>query len=1021
LILSALLAGTAAAQSQQGIITGRITEAGTGRPVPAAQVTVVGSNLGAQSNNDGVYTIRGVPAATVDVRVLCIGFADQRKPATVRAAESTTFDFQLASAPVTLASVVTTVTGEQRRVEVGNSIAEVNAAALVETRPITNMGDLLVARAPGVFVSPGTQTGAGTRIRVRGTSSLSLTNNPIYVIDGIRMEGTTGSSTLSVGGTTPSRIGDLNPEEIETIEVVKGPSASTLYGTDAANGVIVITTKRGVAGRPQWTYYTEQSAITDRNEYPTAYWGWRTGTTAATTSTRANTVQCLLTQTTSNVCKQDSVTSYNLHDDPESTPFGLGYRQQHGVQVRGGSDAVRYFIHGEYEDEDGVTQVTKFDRRWMNARGLALRPEQESPNHLTRITTRANLNAALGTKADIALSAGLISEDLRLPMSDDSGVSGIAANTYGGPGFKYNLDALGDTLYGWRAYSTRKVFQAVSDQSIERLLTSAKGDWRPSEWLNLRANAGLDYTNRVDTQLCRFNECPGVGTDSLGYKIDNRTNFFIYTLDAAATASHTLTPSIQLKTSLGMQYYRNVFDRNGASARPLAIGTQTVTAGAVAAADEATSESRTFGGFLEQNVAFNDRLFLTAAVRSDRNSAFGRNFKTVFYPKLSASWLISQEDFFPHVGAVNQLRLRAAYGASGVQPGNNDALPFFTGTTARAESGDQPALVFTALGNQNLKPERSAEFEFGFDGTFFDSRVTAEITRYQKTSRDALVSRVLPPSLGTGSTARFENVGEVRNSGWEAMVTTQVLRHDALGWEIALNGSTNDNKLVSLGGLPNLVLSSTLQNREGYPLNGWWSRSLSSYGDKNGNGIIEYNANAALSEIVVSDTAEFLGYSAPKYEAAVTNTFDLLRRRLHLVALIDYKGGHKVYNNSERIRCASRNNCRGLIDPTAPAFEQARTVAVREHPSRTVGGFIEDGDFIRFRELSASYVLPEQLTSRIRGRNVTLTAAVRTIGILWTRYSGVDPEAFGTTGDAPSSFQAFAPPTYLSLRLTFGF
>src|SRR5690606_16270474 len=234
---------------------------------------------------------------------------------------TTTADFVIRAVPISLAPIVTTATGEQRRVEVGNAIAQVNAAEVVQTRAVTNMGDLLTARAPGVMVWGGVQRGAGTRIRIRGQSSLSLSNNPIYVIDGVRIEGTTGSSSVSVGGTTPSRIGDLNPEEIESIEVVRGPSAATLYGTDAANGVIVITTKRGIAGRPQWSYYTEQTAITDQNNYPTAYRGWRTGTSSTTNSTPSNTVQCFLSQVAAGVCAQDSVTSYNLHDDDEATPY----------------------------------------------------------------------------------------------------------------------------------------------------------------------------------------------------------------------------------------------------------------------------------------------------------------------------------------------------------------------------------------------------------------------------------------------------------------------------------------------------------------------------------------------------------------------------------------------------------------------------------------------------------------------------------------------------------------------------
>ena len=1014
--------GTAAAQAQPpGSITGRVTDVASGQPIMAAQINVVGTNIGTQTNTEGQYTVRGVPPGQVEVRVLRVGFAEQKQTVAVTGGQATTVNFQMRAVATTLTPVVTTATGEQRRVEVGNAVAQVNAAEVVATRPVTNVGDLLTARAAGVLVTPGTQAGAGTRVRIRGTSSLSLSNNPIYVIDGIRVEGATGSSSVSVGGTTPSRIGDLNPEEIESIEIVRGPSASTLYGTDAANGVIVITTKRGVAGRPQWTYYTEQTALRDENDYPTAYWGWRTGTTAATTSTPSNTVQCYLTQVASNVCKQDSVTSYNLHRDADATPFGTGYRQQHGLQLRGGSDAVRYFLHGEWEDEDGVTQVPEFDRRYLAARGIDLRSHEKSPNRLTRGTGRANLNVTLPGNADLALSAGYTSQDLRLPQSDDSGVSGIAANTYGGPGFKYNRNAAGDTLFGWRAFTPRDIYQTTTSQSVERLITSASANWRPQSWLAVRGNAGVDYTHRLDSQICRFGECPDVGTDRQGYKTDNRTNFFVYTLDAAATATRSLTGAIESKTTAGVQFYRNLFNRNGADGRPLPPGATTVTAGAVKAADEATTESRTLGGFVEQNLAIRDRLFLTGAVRSDRNSAFGADFETVLYPKFSVSWVLSDESFFPTPDWVNQIRLRTAYGASGVQPGTTDAVPYFSASRLLGESGEAPAVVFSALGNRNLKPERSTELELGFDGTFWDNRISTELTYYHKSSRDALVSRVLPPSLGTGLTSRFENLGEVRNQGWEALVRAQLVQLNRFGWDLTLNGSTNGNELVSLGGLPNIVSSSTIQQREGYPLNGWWSRRLIGYADKDGDGIIEYNANAAVSEIAVSDTAEYHGYSMPRVELSLSNGFDFWQRRLRVAAMVDYKGGHLIYNNSERIRCASRNNCQGLIDPNASLRDQARTVAVREHPSRTVAGFFEEGDFLRLREVSLTLNAPDQWARRyLRGRNLSATLAARNLNVLWTKYSGVDPEAFGTTGDAPSSFQAFAPPTYYALRLNLG-
>jgi TonB-dependent SusC/RagA subfamily outer membrane receptor len=457
--------GVGAAAAQQGTITGRVTDARSGQPVPSAQVRVVGSNQMALTNAEGRYTLRGVSPGATSVRVLVIGYSERSQQVTVATGEPATLDFALQPSAISLAPVVVTATGEQRRTEVGNAIAEVPAAELVRTSAVSNVGDLLTARAPGVTVTPGTQTGAGVRVRIRGTSSLSLTNNPIYVIDGVRVEGSTGSSTLSVGGTTPSRIGDLNPEEIASMEIVRGPSAATLYGTDAANGVIVITTKRGVAGRPRWTYYTEQTGIRDRNDYPDAYYGWRTGTTATTNSTRSNGVQCTLPQVASNACAQDSVTVFNPTRDRETTPFGAGYRQQHGLQLSGGSETVRYFLHGEWEDEDGVTQVPQFERRYLAARGRSLRPEEESPNHLNRITARSNLNFTLPGNADIAVSAGYTSQDLRLPRSDDAGTQGIAANIYGGPGFRYNTNAAGDTLFGWREFTPRTIYQAVTNQS----------------------------------------------------------------------------------------------------------------------------------------------------------------------------------------------------------------------------------------------------------------------------------------------------------------------------------------------------------------------------------------------------------------------------------------------------------------------------------------------------------------------------------------------------------------------------
>ena len=329
------------------------------------------------------------------------------------------------------------------------------------------MGDLLTARAPGVDVVRGTQIGAGTRIRIRGTSSLSLSNNPIYIVDGMRVEGTTGSSSVSVGGTTPSRVNDLNPEEIETIEVVRGPSAATLYGTDAANGVIVITTKRGVAGRPQFTYFTEQGAHVDNNTYPDCLSRLADAGRRDTTSTASNTVQCFLSQVSAGTCKQDSVTSYNLYNDPESTPNGVGYRQLHGLQVRRrvrGAALLPARRVGERRRRPQGAGVRPALSR--GARPHASAAEEASPNHhgprhdARELQHRAVAEGRPRDERRLHLAGPAAADERRLRRRRRRRQHLRRPRIQVQP-----HAATGDTLYGWRQFTPRDIYQQSPDQA----------------------------------------------------------------------------------------------------------------------------------------------------------------------------------------------------------------------------------------------------------------------------------------------------------------------------------------------------------------------------------------------------------------------------------------------------------------------------------------------------------------------------------------------------------------------------
>ncbi|HEX7123163.1 MAG TPA: TonB-dependent receptor plug domain-containing protein, partial [Gemmatimonadaceae bacterium] len=266
------LVAPAVGWAQTGIITGRVTDQATRAPIVDAQVIVVGTQRGARTGSDGSYRLTGVPVGTVRVRALRLGYEANLTTVTVAEGQTVTADFALQSTVLRLDQVVVAATGNlERRRETGNSVATIAADSVPKT-VVNSVSDLLSSRASNVTVTTtsGT-TGGGSRIRIRGSNSVSLTNEPIIVVDGVRVNMDPGGMSINIGGQNPSRLDDLNPADIENIEIIKGPAAAALYGTAAANGVVQITTKRGRAGAPRWTMYLDGGQLNEVTAYPANY------------------------------------------------------------------------------------------------------------------------------------------------------------------------------------------------------------------------------------------------------------------------------------------------------------------------------------------------------------------------------------------------------------------------------------------------------------------------------------------------------------------------------------------------------------------------------------------------------------------------------------------------------------------------------------------------------------------------------------------------------------------------------
>jgi TonB-linked SusC/RagA family outer membrane protein len=1006
------------AQQATGVVTGRVTDAASGAPLANATVRVVGTQLGSQTGEDGNFTLRGIPAGSVNLQFARIGYEARNATVTVTGGQTVTQNVTLASAAFSLSAVVTTVTGQQRKVELANTTAQINLSEKVSELPVANMGNVLSGRAAGVQVVSGGATGSGSRVRIRGQSSLSLTSEPVVVIDGVRMTSSANNLAVSTGGAVgtgtggngPSRLDDINPDEIESIEILKGPSAATLYGTEAANGVIVITTKKGTSGQTRYTFYGEQGLVNNTRDFPNLYslWGKSAGQTTSRICTLANVL---------GGCAVDSLSTGNILNTDSLSVLGQGNRKQYGAQITGGSERVQFFVSGETEGELGIYEMTARDQRNLQTlRGVSSLPgEQIRPNALQRNSFRANVQSQLARNLQVQVSSGYINSLTRFPQNEDNS-DGLMVNAMGATWRTDLNDPAGNPLLGARSWSAGEVFSRTVKQGINRFVNSLAAQYTPFGWLTTRATLGYDLTARTDLAYNRAGEGTYSGQTRLGQVSNFRTEQGQRTVDLGGTATNNIFSGIQTRTSFGMQFIRNLTAQTGGTGQTLPPGALTVTQAAVRSSFEQTTDRRTLGYYAEEQVSFNDKLFVTAGVRRDAASAFGKDFRAVWYPKLGASYLISEAGFFPKPSWLSTFRVRATYGASGQIPGPTDALRFYGANPLTLATGaDAPSVSLTDLGNSNLRPEFSAELESGFDLTMFGNRTNVEVTYYDKDTKDAIINRSIAPSVA-GIATRFENIGSIENRGLEFVLNQTLLDRSAVGASFVLTASTNRNQLKSLApGVSALFTGNrnTQRNQPGYPLFGLWSQTYT-YADANSDGIL------ALSEMTFSDSAAFIGPTYPTRELAFSPTIELFNRKLRLSGQIDSKWGFRKFNNTRRHMCQGGASCRGLYDKSAPLEEQAAALATNQR--NVFGGMFEQGDFTRFREASIAYELPTSLARRARASRLTMVLTGRNLGIL-TNYSGVDPEAAQSNNDTRGNEEFFATPPlrYLTFRLNANF
>lgn len=1024
-VLLAWGASQLAAQAT-GTLVGTVRDAASRRPLEAAQVYISGTGLGALTNPAGRYLLLNVPAGEVVVVAELVGHKSASQTVTVVAGQSTVVDFALTESAIALDEIVVTGTGvavEKRKL--GNTIASLDALKL-EDAPIADFSQMIAGREPGVVLLPSSgYTGEGARIRIRGSASLSQLNEPIVYVDGVRVN-RDAVGPFTGGQGQASRLDDIPPEAIERVEILKGAAAATLYGTEASNGVIQIFTKKGRVGAPRFTLESEWTAIrvpTNRI-LPVADFAESAADQERIRARWGRNVQLY------EVFEENTI--------PEL--FTTGFAQNYTASAQGGTDLYQYFVSGRFYDEDGPYDAAKnFPPR------AGLEPETDTNR---RFSTVVNVGIIPSGKFRAGIST--LYTELRQRTPDNSNnIYGVFSSSLMSQ-LRLATPQEGvdrPNYYGTPAFATlREDTYQQNRVDAKHFAGTLNLSYTPTERFRLDGTFGVDFTSddRVSFRPYRWNVDGFSGSTPDGNRGVTEARSREVTVDVKGSyARRFLSDALENTFLFGGQGFLRQNQAAGGSGQDFpGPGLATLSALASQSSFENWLKVTQIGGYLQDQIGWNDWVFLTLGGRWDANSAFGEEFNTVFYPKASIS-IVPSQGLGWRSQTFSTLRVRGAVGESGLQPGAFDKLTTFE--PQRSEEG--PGVRPDNLGNDKLKPEVSREWELGAELGLFSDRASVDVTYWNRTVRDALVARQFPVTGGFVNT-QLDNIGELKAWGLELNVRGAVLQGEGLSLSVFANGAFLSEEVTDMGGAPPLKTGGSYPRYRNYILEGYSPGAF--FGAKLADVAIPLNIDgtcreptreqalayfstprnpSAFKPLAVGNSdfgkpdgtlashncghgllQSYLGKPTPDWQGSFGFNLAFLGN-FELSSLFEYKAGNFfVQDLSGQFRRANavigRNTPRAaqleaiMKNPasTAEARLDAAIAWAREIESLApMSGLnaIYDASFIRWRELSLSYRVPSSFVERMGLTSATLVLGARNLALImpWSDYPGMDPES----------------------------
>lgn len=976
LILFCSLLSWSALLAQETTVTGKVTSAEDNSVLPGVSVQVQGTQRGTQTDASGNYSISASPTA-----VLIFSFVGLN-PQEITVGNRSQIDVQLSSDDRSLSEVVVTGYGTQSKRNLTGNIAKVSGAEIANV-PVTTFEQALQGRAAGVQVtSLNGKLGQGMQMRIRGSSSVTASNEPLYVLDGIPLT----ASNQGTSSAPQNPLADINFNDIESIDILKDASAAAIYGARASNGVVLLTTKKGKTGKTKFSvgYQMGSSEPTRLRDWLNTSQYVELFSEAVQNEINAgNLPGTYLTGSTYN-----RFTRYAAGDrtgwetgkfdtDWQAEAFQKAPMGQFDISASGGDAKTRFFVSAQYLDQKGILIKNTFKR--MSGR--------------VNLDHKATEKLTLGVNVNLARTVnGRLSNDnaFSTPLQ-------IVALPPMTPIIDPRTDELSGnyTLY----YNTLLNRDFSSNVSTSyRTIGNVFAEYKFTNWLKFRSELGTDIYNLNEDQYFGKETSRNTGAPN-GEGFSSWAQITNYTTNNFFTLGQTFADKHDVDVTVGMTFQKSDASYNRVTGQefPSNAYTKIISAANITAGQSSGSSFSFLSYFGRANYRFLNKYLLSVSGRVDGSSRFGANNRYGFFPAASVGWVISDESFMQDIPSLSLLKLRASYGLTGnAEIGNFDSYGLYRGDAGYAGvPGQRPEQIE----NPDLRWEQTTQTDIGLEFGFFSGRLSGEVDYYIKNTRDLLLNVNVPGT--SGFRTQLRNIGNLENKGWEF-----VLRSDnttgAFKWNTSLNLAANRNKILNLDGQ---IIEGGFINRavEGQPIGSFFGIEYAGVDQANGDALYYVNEerpDGTLDRNTTNDPnvaqRTIVGNPNPKLVGGISNNFSY--KGLEFNILFQGQSGNDIYNGGGKFQSANGDFFDNQTVDQLNRWQKPGDIT--DVPQARLFGangtaessrYLQDGSYLRLKTATLSYTLPTSLTNRAKLDRVRLYVTGQNL-LTFTKYTGWDPE-----------------------------